>query len=138
MDDSNLVELRLKILVIGPSFAGKTSFIERYVSNKFIHAYKPTVGVDFGLKTIQFDYSTKVILQLYDCAGQDRYWSRVYYKNAVGCLILFDINCKKSFISVLQWKKQLDDLVLLPNGNPIPCVLIANKACFYRNILAKV
>ena len=40
---------------------------------------------------------------------------------------MFDINCKKSFISVMNWKKQLDDLVLLPNGNPIPCLLIANK-----------
>lgn len=26
------------------SFSGKTSFIERYVKNKFIHAYKPTVS----------------------------------------------------------------------------------------------
>lgn len=66
-------------------------------------------------------------LQLWDTAGSDRYMTRIYYKNAVGALILFDLNCRKSFAQVMKWKKQIDDKVMLPDGRPIPCVLIANK-----------
>ena len=53
--------------------------------------------------------------------------TRIYYKNAVGAMVLFDLNCRKSFAQVIKWKKQIDDKVMLPDGRPIPCVLIANK-----------
>ena len=70
------------------------------------------------MKTIQYDNQTKCKLQLYDCSGQDRQQdiSRVYYRNAVGALLLFDINCKQSFHHVNKWKRRIDDKVVLSNG----------------------
>lgn len=53
--------------------------------------------------------------------------TRVYYKDAVGCLLLFDVTRASTFEAVVRWKNDLDSKVTLPDGSPIPCVLLANK-----------
>ena len=55
--------------------------------------------------------------------------TRVYYKDAVGCFIVFDVTRASTFEGVIRWKNDLDSKVTLPDGNPIPCVLLANKVC---------
>ena len=68
-------------------------------------------------------------LQLWDIAGQERFYNmtRVYYKDAVGCFIVFDVTRASTFEAVIRWKNDLDSKVTLPDGNPVPCVLLANK-----------
>ena len=53
--------------------------------------------------------------------------TRVYYKEAVGCFIVFDVTRGSTFEAVTKWKTDLDNKVQLPDGNPVPCVLLANK-----------
>lgn len=53
--------------------------------------------------------------------------TRVYYKEAVGAFIVFDVTRQSTFESVAKWKQDLDAKVQLPDGSPIPCVLLANK-----------
>jgi len=62
-----------KILVVGDSGTGKTSIINRYTKNEFPQNYKATVGVDFAVKSVQWDKNTVVRLQLWDIAGQERF-----------------------------------------------------------------
>ena len=45
----------LKLLVIGNNMAGKTQFINRFVSNDFEKDYKPTVVCDFAIKIIEIE-----------------------------------------------------------------------------------
>lgn len=118
-----------KVLVVGEASTGKTSFIKRYVHEFFSKAYKATIGVDFALKTIQYDDNTLIRLQLWDIAGQERFGSmtRVYYKDAVGAFLVFDVHRQKTFESILKWKKDLDAKVSLSDGSNIPCLLLANK-----------
>lgn len=118
-----------KVLVVGEASTGKTSFIKRYVHHFFSKAYKATIGVDFALKTLQYDENTLVRLQLWDIAGQERFGSmtRVYYKDAVGAFLVFDVNRPKTFESVMRWKADLDTKVSLSDGSNIPCLLLANK-----------
>lgn len=61
--------------------------------------------------------------------GQERFgnMTRVYYKEAVGAFVVFDISRSSTFEAVLKWKSDLDGKVHLPNGSPIPAVLLANK-----------
>jgi Ras-related protein Rab-32 len=68
-------------------------------------------------------------LQLWDIAGQERFgnMTRVYYKEAVGAFVVFDVTRLSTFEAVQMWKSDLDNKVLLPNGKPIPAVLLANK-----------
>ncbi|XP_063616939.1 uncharacterized protein LOC134790097 isoform X1 [Cydia splendana] len=118
-----------KILVIGELGTGKTSIIKRYVHQFFSQHYRATIGVDFALKVLNWDANTVIRLQLWDIAGQERFgnMTRVYYKEAVGAFIVFDVSRVATFDAVVKWKNDLDTKVQLPDGSPIPCILLANK-----------
>lgn len=61
--------------------------------------------------------------------GQERFgnMTRVYYKEAVGALVVFDITRAPTFEAVQKWKADIEAKVFLPDDRPIPCVLLANK-----------
>ncbi|KPP65355.1 ras-related protein Rab-38-like, partial [Scleropages formosus] len=119
-----------KVLVIGDLGVGKTSIIQRLVQRVFSQHYRATVGVDFWLKVVERDQRTVVRLQLWDIAGQERCGNmmRVYYRDAVGALLVFDVTRASTFEAVLKWKGDLDSKVMLSNGRSVPTVLLANKA----------
>ncbi|XP_061609589.1 ras-related protein Rab-32-like [Phyllopteryx taeniolatus] len=126
---SECKEYLFKVLVIGELGVGKTSIIKRYVHQLFSQHYRATIGVDFALKVLHWDSKTLVRLQLWDIAGQERFgnMTRVYYKEAVGAFVVFDVTRGSTFEAVSKWKHDLDSKVKLANGSPIPSVLLANK-----------
>lgn len=40
---------------------------------------------------------------------------------------MFDLTQKSSFLNALKWKRDLDNKCTLADGNPVPCMLLANK-----------
>ncbi|XP_058804053.1 ras-related protein Rab-32 isoform X2 [Phymastichus coffea] len=129
MNSNDKKEHLFKILVIGELGAGKTSIIKRYVHQFFSQHYRATIGVDFALKVLNWDAKNIIRLQLWDIAGQERFgnMTRVYYKEAVGAFIVFDVTRSTTLDAVVKWKQDLDSKVQLPDGTPIPCILLANK-----------
>jgi len=126
-EDEGLEEYVYKILVVGDLGCGKTSFIHRYVNHTFSNTYRATIGVDFALKTLRRGKAS-IRLQLWDIAGQERFghMTRVYYKEAVGAIIVFDMTREKTFQAVTKWKADIDDNLSV-DGVSIPVVLLANK-----------
>eukprot|EP01012_Entosiphon_sulcatum_P029621 TRINITY_DN3618_c0_g1_i1.p1 TRINITY_DN3618_c0_g1~~TRINITY_DN3618_c0_g1_i1.p1 ORF type:complete len:216 (+),score=51.92 TRINITY_DN3618_c0_g1_i1:365-1012(+) len=118
-----------KVLVVGAKATGKTCLIRRYTTNSFSNATKPTLGVDFAVKDIPISDSINLSLQIWDIAGQERYESmtRSYYQAAVGALVVYDRTREATWESACKWKEDIDKKVTLPDGQPIPCVLVANK-----------
>ena len=53
--------------------------------------------------------------------------TRVYYKEAVGAFVVFDITRMSTFDAVQKWKADIDEKVVFPGGQNIPVVLLANK-----------
>ena len=53
--------------------------------------------------------------------------TRVYYKEAVGAFIVFDVTRAATFDAVAKWKQDLDSKVVLADERPVPAVLLANK-----------
>jgi len=127
-EDEGMEKYVYKILVVGDLGCGKTSFIHRYVNHTFSNTYRATIGVDFALKTLKWDNKTSIRLQLWDIAGQERFghMTRVYYKEAVGAMIVFDVTREKTFQAVTKWKADIDDNLAV-DGVSIPVVLLANK-----------
>lgn len=124
----------IKIIVIGDVTTGKTSFVQRFIHGTF-QSYKPTMGVDFGLKVVRYSEDLLLKVQLWDISGQERFtaMTRVYFKDAVGCLILFDLANKVSFDNTVRWKRDVDTKCALSNGDSIPVLLLANKCDIERD-----
>lgn len=128
-----------KVLVIGEFGVGKTSLIRRYTEGYFSPNYKLTIGVDFALKSLEWDNNTKINLQLWDIAGHERFghMTRVYYKYAIAAIIVFDLSRPATFDSVLKWLEDVNSKVMLANESPVPVMLLANK-CDIEDISVEV
>ncbi|XP_068607492.1 ras-related protein Rab-3D-like [Brachionichthys hirsutus] len=97
-----------KVLIIGNSSVGKTSFLFRYADDSFTSAFVSTVGIDFKVKTI-YCKDKRVKLQIWDTAGQERYRTitTAYYRGAMGFLLMYDITSEESFCAVQDWATQI-------------------------------
>ena len=81
----------LKIIVIGTSGTGKTSFVNKWTKNMFSDTYKATIVSEFGFKI--FDDNGKLYrIQLWDLAGQDKnaMVTKIFAKDAHGCIVMSD------------------------------------------------
>ncbi|PRP79995.1 Rab GTPase [Planoprotostelium fungivorum] len=119
-----------KILVVGDIATGKTCLIKRYVHGIFTNSYKSTIGVEFALKVIQWQPNVEVQLQLWDIAGQERFTSmtRVFYKEAVGAVVVFDATRPATFTAAAKWKADIDGKLGVGHEiRKIPIILLANK-----------
>ncbi|XP_077118019.1 ras-related protein Rab-3D [Ranitomeya variabilis] len=97
-----------KLLIIGNSSVGKTSFLFRYADDSFTSAFVSTVGIDFKVKTV-YRNEKRVKLQIWDTAGQERYRTitTAYYRGAMGFLLMYDISNMDSFNAVQDWATQI-------------------------------
>nr|XP_057930498.1 ras-related protein Rab-3D-like isoform X2 [Doryrhamphus excisus] len=113
-----------KLLLIGNSSVGKTSFLFRYTDNSFTSAFVSTVGIDFKVKTI-YRNDKRIKLQIWDTAGQERYRTitTAYYRGAMGFLLVYDITSQESFLSVQDWGTQIKTY----SWDNAQVVLVGNK-----------
>ncbi|KAG5214749.1 hypothetical protein JEQ12_000325 [Ovis aries] len=97
-----------KLLIIGNSSVGKTSFLFRYADDTFTPAFVSTVGIDFKVKTV-YRHEKRVKLQIWDTAGQERYRTitTAYYRGAMGFILMYDITNEESFNAVQDWATQI-------------------------------
>ena len=88
-DQSNNSDL--KIIVIGKSGTGKTSFVNKWTKNEFNEAYKATIVSEYGYKI--YEKNGKYYrIQLWDIAGQDRNakLTKTFAKGSHGCIVMCD------------------------------------------------
>ena len=81
----------IKIIVIGKSFSGKTSFVNKWTKNLFDETYKATIVSEYGLKI--YEHEGKYYrIQLWDVAGQDHNakLTKTFAKNSHGAIIMCD------------------------------------------------
>ncbi|XP_037674343.1 ras-related protein Rab-3D isoform X2 [Choloepus didactylus] len=97
-----------KLLLIGNSSVGKTSFLFRYADDSFTPAFVSTVGIDFKVKTV-YRHDKRIKLQIWDTAGQERYRTitTAYYRGAMGFLLMYDVTNQESFAAVQDWATQI-------------------------------
>ncbi|CBY21653.1 unnamed protein product [Oikopleura dioica] len=114
-----------KLLIIGNSAVGKTSFLFRYADDSYTSAFVSTVGIDFKVKTVQRN-NKRVKLQIWDTAGQERYRTitTAYYRGAMGFILMYDITNEDSFNAVQDWATQIKTY----SWDSAKVMLVANKA----------
>ena len=81
----------LKIIVVGKSDTGKTSFVNKQTKNIFSDSYKVTIVSEYGFKI--FEHNGKYYrVQLWDIAGQDRNIkiTKTFAKDSHGFIVMCD------------------------------------------------
>jgi Ras-related protein Rab-8A len=117
-------DFTIKLLMIGDSSVGKTSILNKYVTNKFTDEFTTTIGIDFHIKRIAVN--NKIVkLQLWDTAGQERFRSVTigYFRGAQGALVVYDITNRESFKNIKKWMEDIDKNCY----NGIIIFLVGNK-----------
>ena len=118
----------LKIIVIGNAGTGKTSFVNKWTKNIFNEAYKATIVSEFGFKIFE-DNGKLYRIQLWDLAGMDQnaMVTKIFAKDAHGCIIMSDSTNRQTREETLKWKKSVDEEAVFIDGGKLPCVLVENK-----------
>ena len=85
------------VIMLGNAGVGKSMLLSRYTRGEFKLGCKATVGVEFGQKTVCIAGDT-VGAQIWDTSGQERFASlaRMYFRDAVGALLAFDMTSRKN------------------------------------------
>ena len=101
----------------------------RFVSGTFVAQYKATIGADFLYQNIAIA-DKQVSLQIWDTAGQEKYYSMqgVFYKGSDACLLVYDITNMDSFQGIYKWKEEFLNYANVQNPDNFPFILIGNKA----------
>ncbi|XP_072128363.1 EF-hand calcium-binding domain-containing protein 4A isoform X2 [Mobula birostris] len=113
-----------KVVFIGNSGVGKSSFIHRYCYDRFLTETNATIGIDFQVKSLVLD-NTRVALQLWDTAGQERFRSisKQYFRKADGVVVMYDVTSEASFTAVRNWMANVQEGI---DERAVIC-LLANK-----------
>jgi len=121
----------LKIIIVGDSGTGKTSFVNRYILNKFAGNYQATIATQFSSKILQKNDIT-YRLQFWDIAGQDRNvaTTNIFCKNANGIVLCSEINDKRTLENTLMWKNSIEQNIDVTN---VPMIIIQNKCDLLGN-----
>jgi small GTP-binding protein len=117
-------EYWIKIVVCGDGGVGKTSLLNRYVSNEFMECMKLTVGADFFTQV--FDCKGSIIkLQLWDFGGEERFRFLLpdYCKGACGVLLTFDLTDYTTLQSIDEWMH-----IIKENTTDPLTILVGTKA----------
>ena len=93
-----------KIVLIGTSNVGKTTFMHRKKYNRFDPYIESTIGACYHC----FDEEVSgenVTIHMWDTAGQERYDSLapLYYRNADCIFLMFDLQDEKSLYKAKGW-----------------------------------
>ncbi|MBS7250428.1 MAG: GTP-binding protein [Candidatus Freyarchaeota archaeon] len=113
----------LKIVVVGNCSSGKTCLVKRYTEGVFPEYVLMTVGVSFGVKSLNID-GQPIKLQIWDLGGVPHFKDvrLLFYKYALGAVYVFDVNIRETFERLDEWRKEVAEVC----GN-IPGVIVGSK-----------
>ena len=123
-----MAELKCKVIVIGDSGVGKTTFISRLI-DRFEENAASTFGVSYVTKELKID-DILVHFDIWDTAGQEKYHAvnRSFYVDSKICIIVYDITNKSTFNNACNfWYKAITNEI---TGNII-IGLAGNKSDLY-------
>ena len=122
LSESEQYDKSIKVIILGDSYVGKSSLINRLINNKFVELSN-TLSIEYHTYIISIN-GYKIRMQIWDTAGQEKFNSLIsnYYKNTDVVIFVYSIDKEESFQNLEMWFKHLKD----NNENSLN-ILIGNK-----------
>ena len=118
----------IKIILLGDSLVGKTSFINQFFGKGFNTSLTSTIGINENSKIINYNENYYKI-QIWDTAGQERFESipKKYYEKMEGAFLFYDITNEYSFDNIIKWLKDIyecanENLIIYILGNKVDLI----------------
>ena len=101
----------LKLILIGDGRVGKTSIINKYINNIFNEGEEMTINSSYCERDVLFN-DKKYKFSFWDTAGQEKFNSitPIYYRDAKGVLLVYDISNPHSFERVKKWIEEIKEI----------------------------
>lgn len=112
-----------KVVLVGGSGVGKSTYVERLLAGTFRTVYQPTVGVE--VHTLKFHTNVGlVIFDVWDCSGQTKHSDLrdSYYMDSECAIIMFAVDSTLSYNEVSTWYRDINRVC-----GTLSTVICANK-----------
>jgi small GTP-binding protein len=93
-----------KLCIFGDGGVGKTTLVNRYLTQVFDESLKMTIGADFYVKDLEID-GKKIVNRIWDFGGEQRFKVLLpsFAKGADGGIFMYDITRYTSVKNVDDW-----------------------------------
>ncbi|EAY03807.1 small GTP-binding protein, putative [Trichomonas vaginalis G3] len=118
-------ESAFKVVLIGDAGTGKTSMLNRLISQQFSETVQPTVGAGYYTWVTRNGEHT-IKLNIWDTAGQEMYKSvgSIYYRSSQACLLIVPHSeADLDYKSLDEWCARFREVV----GEKVPIIIAATK-----------
>ena len=120
-------DLAYKICLFGDKQVGKSSLVNRFMTDRFDFDLKPTLGAAIFVKTLEL-YGKLIKLQIWDFGGEERFYFllKSYVLGSFGGIFMFDITNAHSLNEIYNWISIFRDS-LDYNFKEAPILLVGGK-----------
>jgi small GTP-binding protein len=97
-----------KVVLLGATCVGKTSIVNRALSDSFDNDQHQTIAATYSTKTFSTEFGA-ITLRIWDTAGQERYRSLapMYYQNSQVAIIVFSLTSPETLEDSKSWVAEL-------------------------------
>lgn len=126
---TEIYRYNFKVVLIGSPNVGKTSLVNKFVTNQFAKNYIATIGVNVMVKDMKKQLNNKnfhIQLSIWDVGGQEKFGKlrSMYYNGSKAALVVYDVTDEKSFSNIPNLVKDYRETV---QNDKIPLILLGNK-----------
>ena len=124
-----------KLILVGDGGVGKTTWVEKVLTDDFREFYRATLGVK--VRCINFETNHgPARFKIWDTAGQEKFGGLRdgYYIKGQCAIVMFDVTARLTYKHVPNWHRDVTHVCA-----NIPIVLVGNKvdASRYRKVNAR-
>ncbi|ETO35129.1 GTP-binding protein ypt3 [Reticulomyxa filosa] len=111
---------KVRLILVGSSGVGKSSFLSRVNFDRFSEHQPPTVGIEFATNEMH----DAILVELCDTSGQERFApiTKNHIRAADGAILIYDVNDRETLKSCSNWIVDINE-----TGRDIHIAVVANK-----------
>ncbi len=124
---TDAMKFSFKVVILGDGGVGKTSLLNKFVSESFEKDYKSTIGTNIMRVDYKIMEKVTVGFALWDLAGQ-QFFQKVRQMYLAGCqaaLFVYDVTRPDTLYNLKNWQNELHAAVAEPN---VKSLMVGNKA----------